>query len=324
MPRTSRTTTRWAVSALGAMAALATTVATPASATASTTTKAAADTRAFIAADVTAADAAPRAGHYVALGDSFTAGPGIPRQTDAQCGRSSANYPSLVRTDLGITSFTDVSCNGASTIHMEQRQRATGKAPQLDALHRNTRLVTLGIGANDIGLGEVFARCFRSGGGEVPRDNPCQRSYHRNGTDELDRRIEATAPKVAAVLKAVHERAPRARVAVVGYPALIGDDVEGCRASLRIADGDIPYVRGTLRRLNAMLRREATAQGHLYVNTHATTAGHDACRPFADRYVEGLTTRPRTRPAAPLHPNAAGERAMAKAVADALVFGPAR
>ncbi|GHC36066.1 SGNH/GDSL hydrolase family protein [Streptomyces cinnamoneus] len=319
MPRTSRTTTRWAVSAvsaLGAMAALATTVATPASATASTT--------AGITTSATAAEAAPRAGHYVALGDSFTAGPGIPRQTDARCGRSSANYPSLVRADLGITSFTDASCDGASTVHMEQRQRETGKAPQLDALHRNTRLVTLGIGGNDIGLGEVFARCFRPAGGEVPRDNPCQRSYHRNGTDELDRRIEAAAPQVAAVLKAVHERAPRARVAVVGYPALIGDDVEGCRASLRIADGDIPYVRGTLRRLNAMLRREATAQGHLYVNTHATTAGHDACRPFADRYVEGLTTRPRTRPAAPLHPNAAGERAMAKAVADALVFGPAR
>ncbi len=302
MLRISRNRARSVVTALGVVAAVTAGAVVPASA----------DT----------AEPRPRAARYVALGDSFTAGPAIPRQIDPRCGRSDANYPSVIRRTLGIAAFTDASCGGATTDHLWQRQRATGNAPQLDAVGRDTGLVTLGIGGNDSVFADLFGRCVHRTG-TVPRDNPCQRQYTRGGTDELDRRVNATAPKVAAALEAVHRRAPHARVAVVGYPAIIGDDVEGCRASLRIADGDLPYVRGTLRRLNAMLRKQATDRGDLYVNTHAATAGHDACRPAAERWVEGLRTLP-GRPSAPLHPNAYGERAMAKAVVDALVFGPGR
>ncbi|PHQ53361.1 hypothetical protein BLA24_01725 [Streptomyces cinnamoneus] len=302
MPSGAGTRVRSALTALGAAATLAAGVLAPASATAAT----------------------PRSHgeRYVALGDSFTSAPSVPRQTDTACGRSDANYPSLVREELGFGRFTDVSCAGAATEHLWQRQPVTGNAPQLAALGPDTALVTLGIGGNDVGFMDVLARCVHPTG-EVPRDAPCQRAYTREGGgDELQRRIDDTAPKIAAALDAVHRRAPHARVAVVGYPTLIGDDVEGCRRSLRIADGDLPYLRGTVRNLNAMLRRQAVAHGDLYVNTHGTTFGHDACRPFADRWVEGLTTYPRIRPAAPFHPNEDGERAMAEAVVDALVDGP--
>ncbi|GHF42324.1 lipase [Streptomyces mashuensis] len=311
MPRTRHTGTRHTrtrhtrlLTSVAVATAVAATVVAPASA----------------AADSAAAPLPPTA-RYVALGDSYTSGPGIPRQADARCDRSDADYPALVRRTLGFARFTDVSCAGATTDHLWQAQRGTGNPAQLDAVTPDTALVTLGIGAADAGLADVVARCAHPRG-PVPRDNPCQREFNRGGTDELDRRIEAAAPRITAALTAVHRRAPHARVAVVGYPAIIGDDTEGCRTSLRLADGDQPYLRGALRRLNAMLRRQATALGDVYVNTHATTTGHDACRPFADRYVEGLTTRPDVRPAAPLHPNARGERAMAEAVVNTLILGP--
>lgn len=51
---------------------------------------------------------------YVALGDSYAAAPGVPEQTDAACGRSSANYPSLVAASRGAR-LKDVSCSGATT-----------------------------------------------------------------------------------------------------------------------------------------------------------------------------------------------------------------
>ncbi|NEE44856.1 SGNH/GDSL hydrolase family protein, partial [Streptomyces sp. SID8455] len=53
--------------------------------------------------------------HYVALGDSFSSGPGIPEQTDAACGRSSRNYPALVAAALPVASFADATCAGADT-----------------------------------------------------------------------------------------------------------------------------------------------------------------------------------------------------------------
>ena len=52
-----------------------------------------------------------------------------------------------------------------------------------------------------------------------------------------------------------------------------------------------------------------------YVDVYKPTIGHDVCQPVGTRWVEGLKP---TSPAAPIHPNALGESAMAKAVLAAL------
>ncbi|MFC5721377.1 SGNH/GDSL hydrolase family protein [Streptomyces gamaensis] len=301
MQRRKRNRSRWALAAVGTALALGAGVVTPASAAPS------------------AASAAD--GRYVALGDSYTSGPLIPRQVHRKCARSDVNYPSLTRAALGFTDFADVSCGGATTDDMWEPQSGKDNPAQFEALSEDTSLVTIGIGGNDIGFGEILVKCSTALAKPVPRDNPCERYYTQSGADELQRRIDATAPKIAAVLEAVHQRAKHARVVLVGYPVVVGDDTEGCRQSLRIADGDQPYLRRTLHRLDAMLHREADTHGALYVDTTAVTTGHDACQPFDDRYVEGLFPR-LTRPAVAVHPNANGERAMAEAVLDALQDGP--
>ena len=89
---------------------------------------------------------------YVALGDSYTAGPGVPDRTGtpAGCDRSDRNYPSLVARELGIGSadFRDMSCSGATIADLSAAQSTDdGDNPaQLSALSGTTRLVTLGIG----------------------------------------------------------------------------------------------------------------------------------------------------------------------------------
>ncbi|MGW3466325.1 SGNH/GDSL hydrolase family protein, partial [Streptomyces olivaceoviridis] len=66
---------------------------------------------ALVAAGTAPAAAHPggpgRASAYVALGDSYTSGPGIPRQVDAACARSDHNYPSLVAARRQVAAFTD-------------------------------------------------------------------------------------------------------------------------------------------------------------------------------------------------------------------------
>ncbi|MFB0614444.1 SGNH/GDSL hydrolase family protein [Streptomyces sp. AGS-58] len=259
-----------------------------------------------------------RAAAYVALGDSYTSGPGIPRQVDAGCARSDHNYPSLVAARAGVTAFTDVSCGGATTAEMWQAQGANG--PQLDALDRHTGLVTLQIGGNDVGFGPIIGTCARLAP-QDPEGNPCERAYHASGYDELALAVVRTAPKVDRVLRAVHARAPHARVVVVGYPDLLPDDGVGCFPQVPFARGDFAYLRDTEKRLNLMLRLVAGVNRAAYVDTYGPTAGHDMCKGPADRWIEPLQP---ASPAAPAHPNAKGEAAMAQAVRDRLDTGRGR
>ena len=270
-----------------------------------------------LASPAAAADsAAPR--HYVALGDSYTAGPGIPNQTtDAPgCGRSDHNYPHLVAQAVGAARFTDVSCGSATTAHMAASQPLAGGVshpPQLDALDPDVDLVTLGVSGNDIGFGEIITSCVVHSV-VLPITAPCRARYTRDG-DELGRRIEATAPKVAAVLAAIRQRAPQARLLVVGYPVILPATGPGCWPLMPIAVGDVAWLRTVEGRLNAMLAEEAAAAGATFVDTYASSVGHDVCRLPGQKWVEGLIL---TAPASPVHPNALGMANTARQVLAAL------
>jgi lysophospholipase L1-like esterase len=269
-----------------------------------------------------AASATPVAAHgaggsvrYSALGDSYTSGPLIPRQVDAACARSDHNYPSLVAARMRPAAFRDVSCGGATTENMWKPQGSNG--PQLDAVNRHSGLVTVQIGGNDVGFGSIIATCAQAAS-QDPTGDPCRRHYGASGVDELTVTIARTAPKIARVLRAVHERAPRARVLLVGYPDLLPDDGSGCAPSVPFAAGDFAYLRDTGKRLNLMLRLVAAWNGAEYVDTYGPTVGHDMCTSPADRWIEPLQP---ASPAAPAHPNAKGEEAMAGAVWQRLAHG---
>jgi lysophospholipase L1-like esterase len=253
--------------------------------------------------------------NYVSLGDSYTSGPLIPQQVDANCARSDHNYPSLVAAARKVTAFRDVSCSGATTENMWKPQGTNG--PQLDAVQRDTDLVTVQIGGNDVGFSSVIATCARLSSQDLS-GNPCQRYYGASGVDQLAVDIAKTAPKIDRVLRAVHARAPHARVLVVGYPDLLPDDGSGCYPSVPFAAKDFPYLRDTGKRLNLMLRLVAAWNHAQYVDTYGPTRGHDMCKAPADRWIEPLQP---ASPAAPAHPNAKGEEAMAGAVLDRLGKG---
>ena len=91
-----------------------------------------------------------RFSRYVALGDSYSAGPLIPTTDLAGgCARSDHNYPSLVAKGLGVRTLVDVTCSGATTADVTHVQRTFGDAripPQGRMLTPDTDLVTIGIG----------------------------------------------------------------------------------------------------------------------------------------------------------------------------------
>ncbi|MFJ8581011.1 SGNH/GDSL hydrolase family protein [Micromonospora sp. NPDC093277] len=259
------------------------------------------------------ASAAVPAGRYVALGDSYTAGPLIPAQVDLNCLRSNRNYPSLVAASAGSSSFADVSCSGATTndiLNSGSGQLGIATPPQLTAVTASTALVTVQIGGNDIGFSSILSDCAQASLSN-PLGSPCKNRYTAGGTDQLQTRINATAPKVTTVLQAVHAAAPNARIVVIGYPAILPDSGNGCWPSVPIAYQDVPYLRAVEKSLNAMLATTAAANNATYADVYTPSIGRDACKSSGTRWVEGLIPQ---NSAAPFHPNAAGEQGMATVV----------
>ncbi len=95
----------------------------------------------------------PAGSHYVAMGSSFAAGPGLPPRAPGsprRAGRSARNYAHLVASALGLD-LHDVTYSGATTGDI-LGPSAAGQPAQLDAVTPATRLVTITAGGNDVGF----------------------------------------------------------------------------------------------------------------------------------------------------------------------------
>ncbi len=254
------------------------------------------------------AAAAPR---YVSLGDSYAAGPLIPVQLPPfGCLKSSNDYGHLTQQQLRFPEYRDPSCSGAKTDHMTAPQGVSPgpNPPQFDSLTADTAMVTLTIGGNDIGFSSMAQDCFVT---QPSTGSPCKDKYTAGGQDEVSRRIAATAPKVAAVLQGIATRSPTAKTYVVNYSAILPHEGPGCYPQMPVAEGDVPWLRAKQEELNAMLATQASANGARLVDVYAASRGHDACSLPGFRWVEPVTP---ASPAAPVHPNLIGMRAMANLI----------
>ena len=271
--------------------------------------------------------AAPEPVDYVALGDSFSAGPLVPdaRSDPAGCFRSTNNYPAYLAGHLEVRSYRDVTCSGAQTRDLRRPQQlpfGVTSPPQLDVLSARTDLVTVGIGGNDFGLfGSIVGTCGALRRSD-PLGAPCRRSFlQRIGGRLVDtkardaRRIEG---RVAGVLRAVRRRAPHAEVYVVGYPHLLPE--RGRCAAVPFAAGDYAWGRRIERLLNNSLRVAAEAGGATFVDLHPDSREHSACA-GEDAWVNGSQTF--FGLAAGFHPFQAGMRGMADVLHEAITGQPA-
>ncbi|MFG1793318.1 SGNH/GDSL hydrolase family protein [Nocardia sp. NPDC049149] len=259
-------------------------------------------------------------GVYVALGDSDAAGSVVfPQSELLTCARSTANYPSLVAKALQVQTFRDVTCASATTKHLTQPQpgNVVGVAPpQFDALSADTTLVTMSMGGNDIGIADDAYGCvnpFPAAAG-----HSCAADFTAGGRDTFVERTDALAATYGDVLEQIHQRAPHARVLVVGYQYFFRPG--GCPAAHPISSRDSDYLQQSLSRLNAMVAAQAAAHNATYVDLEPSTINHDACAPVGDRWAEGIIPSPPTGGTSliPVHPNAAGYENTARQILAAL------
>lgn len=221
---------------------------------------------------------------YAALGDSYTSGVGLVPVTNETCNRSSLNYPTLLADRLGFDEFIDASCAGATSADLlgVQTTKKGSNAPQLDQVPADADLVTIGLGLNDHGLSYyLLYPCLKVDGKVGPE---CD-TYLQQPDSVFDAAIDAMAATVKADLDAIRDKAPEARVVLVGYPRLLPDKGT-CPDEVPVVAAATERFRYTMRKVNEAMEKTAKSARVDYVDMYTASEGHDACS-GADRWVNG-------------------------------------
>jgi len=254
---------------------------------------------------------------YVALGDSFTAVAGTGPYTDALCNRGADDYPSLLAKKLGITSFADVSCGGAKTVDLTQAQLIEPNKgvnqPQFSALTPGTKLITLGIGLNDNDLAFFLTTAC------LPKRDELKTycaAYVNQPDSVVTDRVDQMGDLVANSLDLIRQRAPEARIVLVGYPRLAPDQGT-CTKQLPFPGIVVDRLRSTLRDANTTLAAVAKRKKVDYVDMYAPSRGHDICSDSP--WVNGV--KEVKDKALPFHPYKAYHRAVADKIAALIAKG---
>jgi lysophospholipase L1-like esterase len=189
---------------------------------------------------------------YVAMGDSYSSGVGVPPY--GLCFTSPASYAPQWAASHPVSSFLFVACGGVTTQQI---------GPQYLALSRRTDLVTITIGGNDVGFFEVVLTCATAS------DAQCTAAVDKalaTGRSVLPGRLDT-------VYSTIKRKAPKAEVVVLGYPHLVEPDGT-CLSPSKRAD----LNRGA-DALDEVIAARAAAADVQYVDARDRFAGHGACGP---------------------------------------------
>jgi lysophospholipase L1-like esterase len=223
---------------------------------------------AALVALVAPAAPAPAAERYVALGDSYSSGTGTGTyDLDGSCQRSRYAYPALVAKRRANLKLVFAACSGATTDDV--------LLTQASRLNRATRLVTITIGGNDVGFGNVFSACVQGG------TAACDAAI-----DSAQQSIRTALPgDLDAVYAKIRTKAPRARVIVLGYPRLFSG--AGCQS---IPAAQVARLNRTANLLRDTVRRRVKAAGGRFSFRDAIPAfaGHGICARSA--WINGLVS----------------------------------
>jgi len=219
---------------------------------------------------------------YVALGDSFSSGVGTGEYypDSGDCLRSPGAYAPLWASEHARYALDFAACSGATSQEI--------LADQVGELSRNTALVTVTAGGNDVGFSTVLGTCLRAG------EADCAAAI-----DSARRIVDEDLPVLLENLyEEIEERAPAARTVVLGYPDLFDTSGECPQSGLSVESRKM--INAASRALNETIRSAAAWSDLTFVDVRAAFAGHGACS--ADPWLNGLVDSTYDS----FHPNAKG------------------
>lgn len=192
---------------------------------------------------------------YVVIGDSYSSGEGA-GDYSASCDRSPNAYGKWFAQQLGMSDqYTNNACAGATVNDIY----AQG---QLNSLDGNTKVVTLTIGGNDLNFGGVMTSCGLAG--------ECSGlAVDQGGLPNLvsGSKLADLSTKLIALYMAIKQKAPNAKIYVLGYPDIMPQDNETCLATGMMWQPAIAQFHVALQQTDATIKGAADASGVTYVDT---------------------------------------------------------
>jgi lysophospholipase L1-like esterase len=260
--------------------------------------------------------------HIAALGSSFAAGPSIPPQTSAAARRSSNNYASLLSRSIPNSKLTDLSSSGATLLNVLSEPQETLLAtipPQLDGLPSDVDVVTLTAGGNDLGYSAGMiadaARLTVEDEGLLGMMLEGM-GLKRDAADDsgpMGVSKEEVAERFVAVIDAILARAPQAKIFLVEYLAVFGDETVVADDQPLPSDKVAFYrgLAGDLKAAYALAAEQRKGMGVEVVSVADLSEREGHALGGKEPWVTGYTVEGLMRGGTPFHPNAEGHRGVA-------------
>ncbi|MEO7364219.1 MAG: SGNH/GDSL hydrolase family protein, partial [Candidatus Saccharimonadales bacterium] len=263
--------------------------------------------------------------NYLGLGDSYSSGQGAfdylggTDSDDNRCHLSINSYPMLLTRDLysGVGGHS-VACSGAiardvgdlrdsyrgqvksslSWNELQQQQPAllasimSNYLPGYVAQQRfveqyQPAVITLGVGGNNMGFGNILQRCVRPAASLRTVTNTCFSTYEDRR--ELLSLINRTGRELQSLYQQLQRQDPSATLYVVGYPSIAVDNGQ-CAVNVQFNTLELAFVQQVVDAINHTISLAASASGAHYVDISQALVGHRLCE--ASRSVvavNGLT-----------------------------------
>lgn len=250
--------------------------------------------------------------HLAALGSSFAAGPGIAPIVDSRAMRSGRNYAHVLAEALNAE-LTDLTVSGATTetiVDKEQRLLWRKFRPQLEGLPADADLVTITAGGNDLSyIGSMLRLAWANRLRARRWSRIIGDVVGRKGLPEIGPAdVQGAASGLARVVESVRARAPQARILLVDYLTVMGDQT-AFTSETPFGPVEVAAFRDLAKQLALAFGNAAATTGAELVRASKLSADH--ALGSADPWVLGLQPSPFGSTGASFHPNAAGMRAVA-------------
>jgi PKD repeat protein len=281
-------------------------------------------------------EGAPSAGsivvpRYVALGDSYQSGEGVPPfiagtdQSNNLCHRSMGAYAELITGRTNVPPGVEFwACSGATIPNFYNGE--WNEPAQIGQLAgKPATLVTLGVGGNDIGFDRIATTCTDI---SVPLFGQQNKDYHSPCGDYLATTLkpdtlinglstgnvnpgDGKTYSLPALYGDIRKNASVARVYVIGYPnplplpTAVSSD---CQADVLHEDGshvgfgpynaqftihkaDVQWMEKILAHLNSTIQLNALDAGFYFVDNSLTLKDHDICGNDKTHWLHGVVLK---------------------------------